>query len=201
VAELRDVSREMRTVSENSTPSFEELVGELGGQLSGYLTKMVGNRADADDLLQETLLRIATNLSGFEHRSSLKTWAFRIATNVAIDFLRKSKRAELTEIDEAGTPSNLDEEDDLVLVEMNQCVRDVIDSLPPNYRAPLVLHALDGKSMAEVAEVCDISVTAAKVRVHRAKARLRDALNQGCDFYQNKNGNLRCDPKGPCAGS
>jgi RNA polymerase sigma factor (sigma-70 family) len=99
----------MRTVSENSTPSFEELVGELGGQLSGYLTKMVGNSADADDLLQETLLRIATNLPGFEHRSSLKTWAFRIATNVAIDFLRKSKRAELTEIDEAGIPSNLDE--------------------------------------------------------------------------------------------
>ena len=188
-----------RTLSEQLTPSFEDLVGELGGQLSAYLTKMVGNRADADDLLQEALLRIAMHLSGFEHRCSLKNWAYRIATNVAIDFLRRSKRAELTEIDENGTPSDLDEEDDLALVEMNQCVRDVIDSLPADYRAPLVLHTLDGKSMAEVAEVCEISIPAAKVRIHRAKARLRDALNQGCDFYQSSN--LRCDPKGSCGGS
>ncbi len=182
-------------MSDNPVPSFEELVGELSGPLFGYLTKMTGNTADADDLLQETLLRIARGLPEFEQRSNPRTWAFKIATNVAIDSFRKSGKAELIEIDEASTPSDIDDEEDLTLVEMNQCVRNVIDGLSADYRAPLVLHALEGKSIAEIAEVCGITAATAKVRIHRAKARLRVALNEQCDFYQSKSGDLRCDPK------
>jgi len=182
---------------------FESLASELTLPLTGYLRKMVGNAADADDLLQETLMRIARGLPHFESRSSPKTWAFRIATNVAIDFMRKTGRVELMEFDEScrlaegDLATERDDEDRLVLAEMNACVREVIDSLPPEYGAVLVLFNLEGRSVAEVAEICGISVSLAKVRIHRGKGRLKKALDRECVFYETTEGNLRCDRKDP----
>ena len=85
----------------------------------------------------------------------------------------------------------------MILDEMNDCVRDVIDGLPPDYRAALILFNLQGNSVAETAKILDISIAAAKVRIHRAKARLKDALKRKCDFYTSDEGNLRCDRKKP----
>jgi RNA polymerase sigma-70 factor (ECF subfamily) len=178
-------------------PSFEELSSELGPALSRYLGRMVGNAADADELLQETLMRVAQGLPRFEGRSSPKTWAFRIATHVAIDFLRRSRADALAELTPASEVSDIDEEDALIVDEMNACVRQVIDGLPVEYRAPLVLQALEGRTIAEIAEVCEITVATAKVRVHRARARLREALDRQCDFYQSEAGDVRCDRKQP----
>lgn len=180
-----------------AVPSFESLASELGPQLGVYLTRMVGNAADGDELLQETLLRIARGLPQFEGRASVKNWAYRIASNVAIDFLRKSGRANFEELGPHEDVSDLDVEDDLVLDEMNDCVRQVIDTLPPDYRAALVLFNLEGKSVAETAQILDISESAAKVRVHRGKLRLREALDQECDFYVTSGGTVRCDRKEP----
>jgi RNA polymerase sigma-70 factor (ECF subfamily) len=78
---------------------------------------------------------------------------------------------------------------------MNHCVRQVIDGLPPDHRAALVLHHLQGKTAAETAEILEISLANAKVRIHRAKARLREALENECDFYATDGGTLRCDRK------
>ena len=182
----------------DSSPSFEELALTLGPRLRTYLRRMVGNAADAEDLLQESLLRIARGLPDFEGRASVKNWSYRIASNVAIDFLRRSSRTRVISFEgtEAEEPeSERDDEDRLVLDEMNQCVRQVIDGLPPDYRAALVLHHLQGKTAAETAEILDITLANAKVRIHRAKARLREALQDECDFYTTDDGRLRCDRK------
>jgi RNA polymerase sigma-70 factor (ECF subfamily) len=178
-------------------PSFEELAAELAPQLAAYLARMSGSDADADDLLQETLMRIARALPEFEGRSSPKNWAYRIATNVAIDFLRKTKKGDFIEFGGSEDRSEVDEEDRLVLEEMNDCVRGVIDGLPPDHRAALILFNLEGRSVAETAQILGISVAAAKVRIHRAKARLKAALARECDFYTSDDGNLRCDRKNP----
>ena len=182
-------------MSEKFTTSFEDLAEELSQPLAAYLRRMTGNAADADDLLQETLMRIARGLPQFEQRSSVKTWAYRIATTVAIDFFRKSKKGHSIEFNETDDCSDFDEEDRLVLDEMNECVRNVIDGLPPDYRAALILYNLQGKSIEETARICEISVATAKIRIHRAKARLREALGEKCVFYKSEDGNLRCDRK------
>ena len=184
-------------MSDHPNPSFEELATELTPQLTIYLARMTGSAADADDLLQETLMRIARALPDFEGRSSPKNWAFRIATNTAIDFLRKTRKFGFSEFGENEDVSTVDEEDRMVLDEMNNCVREVIDGLPPDYRAALILFNLQGRSVAEIAQILDISVATAKVRIHRAKARLKEALNRNCDFYTSDDGNLRCDRKKP----
>lgn len=178
-------------------PSFERLVGEFSKPLFGYLRRMVGNSADADDLLQETLIRVARGLPTLEQSAAVKSWLFRIASNVAIDHIRKNKRVDPVEFTDEDDRNDVDEEDRLVLDEMNSCVREVIDSLPPDYRAVIVLFNLEGRSIAEISEILGISDSAVKVRIHRARKRLRDALDRECTFYTTSDGAIRCDRKTP----
>lgn len=180
-------------------PSFQEVAQELSQPLLRYLLRYVGDREAADDLLQETLLRIARGLPEFAGQASVKTWAFSIATRVAADYFRKPERKlQILEVDEEATPSfdtdhNLDER--LIVDEMNACVRQVIDSLPEDYRAALVLHDLEGLTAQQIAEICGCSVATAKIRIHRSRLRLKEALQQECRFYRDGDDVFRCDRK------
>ena len=184
----------------DSKPNFSEVVRKLGGPLRGFLVNYCGNVDLAEDLLQETLIRVEKNLGKFRGESSLKTWVFRIATNAAIDHHRKQgSRVTVVPIDETEQiPDDVPEiGEPLVISEMNSCVREKIDSLPADYRAALVLHDLEGLTAAEVASICDISLATAKIRIHRGRQRLRKVLTEGCDFYYNDDLNLLCDRKLP----
>ncbi len=87
-------------------PEFEEVAKTLSDPLQRYLRRLVGNPETADDLLQETLLRIAGGLPGFEGRSSLKTWAFTIATRVSVDYFRRPEtKASIVDLDEGPVVS------------------------------------------------------------------------------------------------
>ncbi len=182
---------------EQDTP-FAELAQELSPPLLRYLQRYVGDPAVAEDLLQETLLRIARGLPDFGGRASVKTWAFSIATRVAADHFRQpANRAHIVEFDESHALSGGDPavDEQLVIDEMNACVRQVIDNLPADYRAVLVLHDLQGLTVPEAAEICGCSVPTAKIRLHRARLRLREALQQACDFYRDSENVFRCDRK------
>ena len=116
------------------SPSFEDVATALSVPLQRYLERMVGNRATADDLLQETFLRIARGLPGFQGRSTVKTWAFTIATRVATDhFRRPQNRAQMVDIDE--TVQVFDPAIDQQLVVEQIRAADVVDS-PNRERSP-----------------------------------------------------------------
>jgi len=175
-------------------------VRSLSSPLKRYLLRIVGDRATAEDLLQETLIRIDRGLPGFQGRSSLKTWAFSIATRVVADhFRRPQSRIAIVDIDESkelvDQAAALDKK--FVVDEMNVCVRQVIESLPDDYRAALVLHDLEGLTASEVAEICGCSLATAKIRIHRSRARLKSALSNQCEFYRDDDNVFRCDRKPP----
>jgi RNA polymerase sigma-70 factor (ECF subfamily) len=83
----------------------------------------------------------------------------------------------------------------MVIDEMNSCVREVIDTLPEDYRAALVLHDIEGLTAAATAEACGCSLATAKIRIHRARARLKKALDTECVFYRDEENVFRCDRK------
>ena len=175
---------------------FEDVVEELSDPLRRYLERLVGNRSTADDLLQDTLLKIARALPGFEGRSSVKTWAFTIATRVATDHLRRPQnRAQMVDIDETAHTLEAEIDQKLVVDEMSSCMREVIDSLPEDYRTALVLHDLEGQTAAQVAEIAGCSTATAKIRIHRARRRLKQALDEECSFYRDADNVFRCDRK------
>ena len=188
------------TDASTEQPSFDGVVEELSQPLLRYLKRLSGDHATADDLLQETLVKIARGLPGFEGRSSVKTWAFSIATRTATDhFRRPEQRARIVDMEEAEIPADSDPEIDeqLVVDEMSSCVRGVIDGLPADYRTALVLHDLEGMTGAQVAAVAGCSLATAKIRIHRARRRLRIALEDECRFYRDDDDVFRCDRKVP----
>lgn len=182
----------------SEVPAFEDLARDLVQPVMRYLERYTGDRAVAEDLWQETLLRIHRGLPGFAGRSSPRTWAFAIASRVAADYFRApARRARIVNLDDAEEPADTDRavSERLVIDEMNACVRQVIDSLPPPYRAALVLHDLEGLTAEQVAEAGECSVAAAKIRIHRARARLKQALTVQCEFYRDPDDVFRCERK------
>jgi RNA polymerase sigma-70 factor (ECF subfamily) len=181
-----------------SDTSFEEVIEALGPALRSYLERMVGDPELADDLFQEASIKIAAGLTRFEGRSTIKTWVFQIAHRVCIDHFRSSrgKQTVVEFLEEAHATPETEHDEAIVIDEMNQCIRDVIDSLPPEYRTALVLHDLEGLTGEEVADVSDCSLATAKIRIHRARSRLHAALQDHCQFYRDRNQVLRCDRKG-----
>lgn len=178
--------------------SFEQIARELAEPVLHYLERYVGDHAVAEDLRQETLLRVSRGLASFEGRSAVKTWVFAIATRVAAEYFRDpGRRAHIVDMDEVAEPADPSQTIDerVVVGEMTACLREVIDSLPDIYRAPLVLHDLEDLTAAQTADVCECSVSAVKIRLHRARTRLREALRKQCDFYRGDDGEFRCDRK------
>ncbi len=163
-----------------------------------FLERYVGDPAVARELCQEALLRIHTKLHTFAGRSSIKTWAFSIAGRVAADYLRQpAQQCTIVGLDAVAEPADpaLPPVQQMIADEMNACVRRVIDSLPADYRAALILHDLEGLSAPETAEICECSVASAKMKIHRARLRLQQALNGECEFYRDPDNVFRCDRK------
>lgn len=80
---------------------------------------------------------------------------------------------------------------------MSDCVREFVDRLPPEYRTVIVLKEVEGLTNREIADILEISVDASKIRLHRARAQLKQLLSDGCEFYIDERSVLACDRKQP----
>jgi RNA polymerase sigma-70 factor (ECF subfamily) len=192
---------------------FHEIHREFRPRILRYLARMVGE-AEAEDLTQEVFAKVARALGAFRGESSLSTWIYRIATNTALDAMKKplfrqmvtEGKVPLEEIAGAGKGDlacadggNPSPDERVIRGEMNACIREVIETLPANYRTCIVLSDLEDLSDAEIAEVLGLSLQAAKIRLHRARARLRERLEASCVFYRDERNEVACDRKSvPC---
>jgi RNA polymerase sigma-70 factor (ECF subfamily) len=178
--------------------NFDKIARELAQSIFHFFERYVRNRQTAEDLLQETLMRMNKGLPSFAGYSSIKTWAFSIARRVAADYLRHPDRQiNLIQLDEAEELAGSDDEIHARLSagEMSDCIRSVIDRLPEAYRSALILHDIEGLSAEQTAEISECSVATAKIRIHRARLQLKKALENKCDFYRGEDGVFRCDRK------
>lgn len=178
-----------------SMKEADDFIGLIAPKLLVYLKRFAGNVADSEDILQETLLKIRNGYSSFEGRAQAHNWAYRIATNAAVDFFRKNNRDTVPFIDLPSSNGDGEDDERLVIDEMNSCVRGVIERLPPEHRAATVLFHLEDKSIDEISEILNITPGAARVRIHRGKQQLKEALGRQCVFYQTREGTVRCDRK------
>jgi RNA polymerase sigma-70 factor (ECF subfamily) len=175
---------------------FQRVYDEFRMRIRRYLARL-GGPGEADDLTQETFARVSQALAGFRGEAALSTWVYRIATNVALDRARSAgsqlqTRAAEPEVLEAlsSTPAI---ENDIARREMSECVREYMDQLPADYRMVVVLSELEELPDREIAEVLGISLETAKIRLHRARARLRQMLEQGCDVSRDERNELTCE--------
>jgi RNA polymerase sigma-70 factor (ECF subfamily) len=168
---------------------FARLVDTYSGALHRLALKMLGNEPDAEDVLQNTFLKAFQHIGGFEGRSSLSTWLYRIASNEALMMLRK-RRSETTFTDTAAEEdedriSNPVEftdwcclpEEEFLSTESKAALDRAVQHLPETLRIVFVLRDIENLSIHETSQALDLSETAVKTRLLRARLRLREELS------------------------
>lgn len=164
--------------------AFEAIISKYENQVYRFGFRMCGQAQDAEDIVQDTFESAYRYLKDFRGEASLLSWLLKIASSACIKKrrLRKDQPKNLLsyeELQEAGsaeadlaTPSRQTPAEQVLESEMKKKLEDLLQHIPEHYRVVLVLRDLEGVSSREVAETLDISETAAKVRLHRARAML-----------------------------
>jgi len=198
-------------MSSGQALSFSSVYDEFYIKILQYLRRLVGE-FEAEEVTQTVFEKISRNLGSFKGESKLSTWIYRIATNTALDKLKSSSfkhshagplahlPIHLPEIEEPaskGSNSLTSPEKMVIRDEMSECIKEFVERLPPDYRTVIVLNQLEGLTNKEIAEILGISLDTAKIRLHRARARLKKSLEEGCDFYVDERSELACDRKQP----
>lgn len=157
----------------NSAHDFDAVYREFRPKIRRYLRHLAGGA-----------------LSAFRGESSLSTWIYRIATNVARDHARAAGKWDIAEIESVE-----DLPDPAREAAGRAYIRGVVEELPEQYRAVLLLSDVEELSNAEIAEILGLSLDTVKIRLHRARTRLRVALACRCTFYRDDGNELMCDRK------
>ena len=171
----------VRRVLAGDTGLFELLIRRHDQRVYRLARAIVGNEADAEDIVQESYLRGFQHLSQFEGRAKFSTWLLKIALHEALARYRNNARFDnLDEIAETqavyADPRRSNPERVAARCEIRDVVKRAIDELPPTLRTVLMIREIEEMSVAEAAEVLDISEDNVNVRLHRAKAALREKL-------------------------
>ena len=162
--------------------AFEELVKRHQDLVFSLSFKLTGNRELANDVALEAFIRAWKAIEKFRGDSTFGTWIYRITVNTAWTLRKKAKKHYSLNIEDTQEPVVIDEKKDPELVAINSdlsvVLRKALNQIPLEQRIIVELKNIEGRSHKEIADYLDISVTAAKVRLHRAHQKLRNILEE-----------------------
>ena len=176
----------MARYCDGDASAFRELYAQVAPKLLGYLIKMARTRAVAEDLLQQTFLKVHRARSAYVRGADPLPWIYSIAHRTFLDETRRKKRAVVRVGDEDALPEIAadlhgqtdDRRDDPADPELVKTALDALAELPEQQRQAVVLTKLEGKTVAEAAEIAGTTIGAMKVRAHRGYEVLRNLLGR-----------------------
>ena len=166
-----------------------------------YILSMVQDTATAEDLTQETFLRAYHRRDSLRAAAARTAWLYRIATHICLDHWRQyacrspmESETDLTQVDiaEPDTPSlqQTIEQD-----EMSGCIQSYLNRLSDSYRSVILLHDMHELTALEISELLGESLSTIKIRLHRARHKLKTVLDAGCVFSYDERNVLTCESK------
>lgn len=178
-------------------PTTESIWTDLSDDLRQFIRRRVSDPHVAEDLLQETFLRIHRGIDALSDLDRLGAWVYRIARNVIYDHYRTSGRT--------APIGDADPVEDGAGLAVTQCghaeewLGGLVAGLPAAYKDAVRLAEFEGVSQREVADRLGLSLSGAKSRIQRGRAILKDELERCCRFEFDRRGNLlEMEPKGEC---
>jgi len=177
--------------------NFWEIYNQHYIKVRKFILALVKDEWVADDLIQETFIRIQENLDSIKDPSRISSWIFRVAYNLCQDHFRQSRkspnkesigREKMESFKEAPIPKVLEQR------QMAQCVQNHMNLLPESLRTVLILYDIMDFSHQEIAEILGMTVKNTKVRLHRARKRLKAILEAQCAFEVDERNVLICEP-------
>jgi RNA polymerase sigma-70 factor (ECF subfamily) len=166
-----------------------------------YILSMVRDTAEAEDLTQETFLRAYRRRDTLRDEGAQTAWLYRIATHASLDRLRQYARRAPSESDTDLDQVDLPEPDAPSLQqvieqdEMSGCVQSYLNRLADSYRAVILLHDMHELTALEISQLIGESLSNVKIRLHRARLKLKAALQAGCEFSYDESSTLTCESK------
>lgn len=183
----------VRRAKAGEMEAFEALTSRYERQVYSLALRLLRHPQDAEDVTQQTFLSVIEHLDGFREEAAFETWLMRIATHAALKVIRKRRGLEMLSLDQ--TPESSESEDPMPLPafiadwsesperlvtrnETRQLIENALDQLDEKHRLVFVLRDVEGFSIKETADTLDMSEANVKVRLLRARLRLREILTQ-----------------------
>lgn len=167
-----------------TAPSLEVLFDQFGSALLGFVRQRISNPGQAEDLTQEIWLKVHERLPSLRDNGKMESWLYRIARNTLIDHARRSRPSE-------ELPENLaTDSPEPDLPDLRPAILRFLDQLPAEDREALRLTEYEGLTQKQLAEHLGVSLSGAKSRVQRARARLGRLLDQCCRFEFDRRGRV-----------
>ena len=166
------MSREMENIS------FRTTVLPLSDRLFRLALRITMNRAEAEDVVQDTLLKVWEHREEWEQINNLEAFAIATCRNRALDIVKRAGR-NTENLDEMAHFSSQTPHEQLEANEQISLVRRLMDDLPEVQRTIMLLRDIEGKTYQEIAKMLDISETQVKVYLHRARTKIKETLKNG----------------------
>jgi len=189
---MNDESELLDRIRRDAPGAFDDFVSRFGDRIFGFGLRVCGEREDAKDVLQETLIQAYRSLARLEHPGALKSWLYRVAANACRMKRRKGKFEparelsldELVAPDRRAGPTQIPDpgalpDEELERSQTGEIIRTAIGKIPVHYRMVLILRDMEQLSTKEVAEALDLAEPAVKMRLHRARLMVKRELEEG----------------------
>lgn len=174
----------------------DEAIAAFAGKLRGFFRRRVSDVALAEDLTQETLLKVYRSRDKLPEALRFEAWLYRIARNTLVDHYRRRRPA--TELPETLAVEPPDEVDEFRRA-VQASLRRFLETLPESYREPLRLAEWEGLPLAKIALRLDLSLSAVKARVRRGRAMLKRKLQDCCRIEFDRMGKaIGWEPRRSC---
>ena len=172
----------IRAAQNGDMAALEILLDRHHDRLRAVCARVVGRGADADDATQMALISIVKNLHRFDGRAKFTTWSYRIATNAAIDELRKRQCRSATSIDDEDSHLQIAAEGNLgEATTARLVVNEALEQLPEDFRIPVILRDLCGLDYEQISEVLEIAPGTVRSRIARGRSKLADVIGDVTD--------------------
>lgn len=165
---------------------IEALWKEYHAALRRFIQKRVSEESAVEDLLQDIFVKVHSRMDTLKESGRVRSWLYQITRNTIIDYYRSRKP--MGEIPEGLSRS--EEDDRRVLKELGECVRPMIERLSEPYREALILSELRGLTQKQIGEKQGISLSGAKARVQRGRAKLKGLMMECCAFEFDRRGRI-----------
>lgn len=166
--------------------AYKDLLESYRGAIYNLLYKMVRNKEETEDLVQEAFIKAFNALPSFNEEYAFSTWLYKIAINNCIDHMRKKRlktysinkpvQSKDGELDREFPDTSMSPDKRLLATERSNLIETAIDELPENYKVAIVLRHSEEKSYEEIAEILNIPLGTVKARIFRAREMLKKKL-------------------------
>lgn len=184
-----DENKLIERATSGDPAAFNRLMEMHEKRMYAVALRMFGNREDAQDSLQEAMLRVYRSIGGFKGQSSFGTWVYRITMNTCLDEIRRKKNKQSASLDNmldqgwAPTDEGASPEKRVMQQEMLKSIAQSIQELPEDMRSAIIMRDVHGYSYEEIADTLNVNVGTIKSRISRGREKLREKLSNFSELF------------------